>query len=68
MPLGQPGKARQSDDPQARRPAKVITLSGARGAFRLAEIPLVVTTSPSAELGMPFSQDLTIGWGMCPKT
>jgi len=34
MPLGtNPGKARQSPDPQARRPAKVITLTRARGAL-----------------------------------
>ena len=43
MPLGQPGKARQIDDPRARRPAEVITLSRARGAPWQAVIPPEVT-------------------------
>jgi len=39
-PLESFREGRPIADPQARRPAKVITLSGARGALRLADFRL----------------------------
>jgi len=54
-PLESFREGRPIADPQARRPAQGDHLSGSRGARRSADLPLVVTTSPSAE-----GDDLTL--------